>query len=65
MNTLYKLRIPSVITPRYVNEAKDKNWEKQFEKFLSPHQIKATYTWSFNLKLLSESPLTFNNSPTH
>lgn len=65
-NTFYKLKIPSVINPRYINEPKDQedSWKRQLPKnFIVPYNPK--YTWSFNLKVISESPLKFNNSSTH
>ena len=67
MNTLYKLRIPSTITPRYINDHKnaDESWKDKIVKYLPSFQNQPTYTWNFNLKLLSNSPLTFNNSPSH
>lgn len=67
MNTLYKLRIPSVISPRYINDKiqKEEPWYQSIAKYISPSQTELTYTWTFNLKLLSESPLVFNNSSTH
>lgn len=67
MNTLYKLRIPSTITPRYINDKKQlkSDWLSKISQYIPSFQQNLKYTWTFGLKLRSNNPLTFNNSSTH
>lgn len=66
MNSLYKLRIPSTITPRYINDKKfDNAFVSNLLKIIPQYKEAPKYTWTFALNLKSDNPLVFNNSSTH
>ena len=74
MNSFYRLHVPSVISPRYMNSAKrniheifSEEKKRQKEEIPSKKSLKASgnFKWNFEITIKSDKKINFFESPSH
>lgn len=64
-NTFYQLRIPSTISPRYMNHVEGMAKVPEHMQHEGKSTGPGNYKWSFTINIKTTKKLVFFNSPSH